>query len=142
MTSAPPLELKSYFFPYVQVAADAEYEPSENEVETNFEVKTSIEQDETGNIYQVVLEIVAEPENEESRIPYTINLITIGLFTVAEDFPDKEKLLTITGASMLYSAAREFIITITSRGPWAPVFIPTFSFLPDKKEETEEKPDN
>jgi len=141
MISAPPLELKRYFFPYVQVAADAEYEPSENEIETNFEVKTSIEQDETNDIYQVVLEIITEPEDEESKIPYTIHLITIGLFTVDEGFPDKEELLRITGASMLYSAAREFLITVTSRGPWPPIFIPTFSFLPDKEEQNDEEPD-
>ncbi|EFK06768.1 conserved hypothetical protein [delta proteobacterium NaphS2] len=131
--------MKKYFFSYVQVAADAEYEPSDdNELETNFTVNVSVEKDEASDIYQVVLEIIAEPENDESRIPYTIHLITIGLFSVDEGFPDKKKLLGITGASMLYSAAREFIITVTSRGPWAPIFIPTFSFLPTKEKEDSE----
>lgn len=138
MLITPPLELKKYFFPFVQVAADAEYEPTESEIELNLEIKTSIEPDESNHIFQVVLEIIAEPEDEKNKIPYSIHLITIGLFTVDEKFPDKEKLLRVTGASMLYSAAREFIITITSRGPWSPVIIPTVSFLPKKEGQIEE----
>jgi len=134
MLAAPPLELKKYFFPYVQIAADAEYEPSEKEITPNFEVKTSLEHDEANHVYQVVIEIVAEPEDEESRIPYSIHLIAVGLFTVNSEFPEPEKLLRITGASMLYSAAREFVITVTSRGPWPHVIIPTISFLPDKEQ--------
>lgn len=134
MITAPPLELKKYFFPYVQVAADAEYESSEKEIKPNFEVRTSVEQDPTSHIYQVVLEIMAEPKDEKSKIPYSIHLIAVGLFAVNEKFSDTEKLLKINGASMLYSAAREFIITVTSRGPWPHVVIPTVSFLPGKEQ--------
>lgn len=141
MKTSPPLELKRYFFPYVQVAADADHEPSDYEIETDFEVRTSINHDEKSDIYQVVLEITAEPEDEASNLPYSIQLVTVGLFVVDEEFPDKDKLLRVTGASMLYSAAREFIITITSRGPWAPVIIPTYSFLPSNENHIEEEQD-
>ena len=137
MLTAAPLELKKYFFPYVQVAADAEYAPSGKEIMPNFEVKTSVDYDETNHVYQVVLEIIAEPEDEKSKIPYSINLIAVGLFTVNEKFADPKRLLRITGASMLYSAAREFIITVTSRGPWPYVVIPTVSFLPQNKKQDE-----
>ncbi len=129
MTSVPPLELKKYFFPFVQVAADAEYEPSAQKISPHFEVRTTVEHDEENGIYQVALEIIAEPEDENSKIPYSIHLITVGLFTVDENFPEREELLKVTGASLLYSAAREFIITVTSRGPWSQVIIPTISFL-------------
>ena len=132
MTRAP-LELKKYFFPFVQVSADAEYESTGQEISPHFEVRTTVEHNEENNIYQVVLEITAEPEDENSKIPYSIHLITVGLFAVDENFPDREKLLKVTGASILYSAAREFIITITSRGPWPQVIIPTISFLPQEK---------
>lgn len=135
MITAPPLELKKYFFPYVRVAADAEYESSEKEIKPNFEVRTSVEQDPINHIYQVVIEIMVEPEDEKSKIPYSIHLIAVGLFAVNEKFSDPEKLLKINGASMLYSAAREFIITVTSRGPWPHVIIPTVSFLPQKKKQ-------
>ncbi|MDD2388987.1 MAG: protein-export chaperone SecB [Desulfobacterales bacterium] len=137
MLTAPPLELKKYFFPYVKIVADVEYEPSEKEITPNFEVKTSVEHSETNHIYQVGLEIIAEPEDEKSKIPYSIRLVVVGLFTVNEKFPDPNKLLKINGASMLYSAAREFVITVTSRGPWPHVVIPTVSFLPQDKKQVE-----
>lgn len=136
MTRVPPLELKKYFFPFVQVAADAEYEPSAKKISPHFEVRTTVEHDEENGIYQVALEIFAEPEDEKSKIPYSIHLITVGLFTVDENFPDREKLLKVTGASLLYSAAREFIITVTSRGPWPQVIIPTISFLQQETKKT------
>jgi preprotein translocase subunit SecB len=138
MLTAPPLELRQYFFPYVEVGADAEYEPTEDTSEPNVEIKTSVARDEKNHAFQVVVEILIEPENEKSRVPYSIHLVTVGLFTLKEDFPEKEKLLRITGASMLYSAAREFIITITSRGPWPPVIVPTVSFLPKEEKEPAE----
>jgi len=136
MNNVPPLELKKYFFPFVQVAADPEYDLSFQDPRPRFEVRTTVEHDEENGIYQVVLEITAEPEDEDSKIPYSIRLITVGLFAVDERFPDREKLLKVTGASLLYSAAREFIITVTSRGPWPQVIIPTISFLPQKTKKT------
>ncbi len=87
-----PLELKKYFFPFVQVSADAEYEVTGKEIHPHFEVRTTVEHDEENGIYQVALEITAEPEDENSKIPYSIHLITVGLFTVDDNFPDREKL--------------------------------------------------
>lgn len=131
----PPLELQKYFFPYVLVTADAEYDPSAGEVQPHFNVRTTVERNLEDNVYQVVLEIIAEPEDESAKIPYAIHVVVVGLFTVDKSFPEQEKLLRVTGASMLYSAAREFIITITSRGPWSQVIIPTVSFPSQEKEE-------
>ena len=38
-----------------------------------------------------------------------------------------------TGTSILYSAAREYLITVTSRGPWPALVLPTVSFMPPKE---------
>ena len=54
----------------------------------------------------------------------------MGIFEISPEWP-KEKvmdLLKITGASILYSAAREFLLITTSRLPWKPVMLPTISF--------------
>lgn len=123
-----PLEISSYFYPAVTVAADAEFEPGKDTATPNIEVKVSVDHVEN-NTYQVGLEIALGPENDEKRQPYAIELIAIGIFHVDPDFPDPEKLLRLNGAAILYGAAREFIITITSRGPWGPVTIPSISFL-------------
>ena len=136
MIKKAPIELKRYFFPLVHVAADPQYEPGKGQDKVNFDVRTAIARDEQNDLFQVTVEIVAEPENEESLIPYSIQLIGVGLFTVNKDWKEPEKLLRINGASMIYSAAREFLITITSRGPWPPVILPTISFCEEESSKT------
>ncbi len=128
MVARAPIELKKYFFPFVHVAADPQYEPGKEADKAHFDVRTSITKDEGNNLYQVTVEIVAQPEDEDSRIPYSIHLIGVGLFGVDDKWEEHEKLLRINGASIIYSAAREFLITVTSRGPWPPVILPTISF--------------
>lgn len=142
-----PLQLNEYFFPYVEVAADPTAgERENNKKNDNFFVRvesTKIEQE--ADVYQVTLEIVSEPETEEDKQNYAIKLIVVGFFNVDPKREDKEKLLKITGASILYASAREFLITITARGPWGAVMLPTASFLKifeeNKKNKTEIKKD-
>jgi len=130
----PPLIVREYFFPFIQVAADAEFDPSKGIPKINFEKKVSVEKKPQNGIYQVALEIIIMPDNEKEKIPYSIDLVTVGLFSVSKAIKDPEKLLRITGASILYSAAREFLITLTARGPWQPpVFLPTVSFIPPEE---------
>jgi len=133
----PPLTVKEYFFPFVQVSADPEFTPGDPVEQIDFETKVGVDHNPENGLYQVNLEITALPENEKKRTPYAIHLIVVGLFTVSDKIEDPVKLLQITGASILYSAAREFLITITSRGPWAPFFLPTISFLPSPTESNE-----
>lgn len=124
-----PLEIISYFFPSVSVAADPQFNPEDKRFEPDLKVKVGVERENDNNSYQVALDISFEPESEEKSYPYSVHLVAIGIFKVAPDFPDPEKLLRITGASIIYGAAREFVITITSRGPWGPVMLPSISFM-------------
>ncbi len=136
---SPQLRVKEYFFPYVRVAADPEFDPKQNEPTSGLQTKVHLDKDSEDNLYQITLEISVEPENEERRIPYKINLVAVGLFMVDEKVEDPEKLLRINASSILFSAAREYLITITSRGPWPPLFLPTISFLENKKDEPIER---
>lgn len=130
MITGAPLQLKQYFFPHVEITADPQYKPTKKPIKPFFDVKTHVDKDSKNELYQVVLEITVEAENDKVLIPYSIHLIAVGLFHVHSDFPEPEKLLSITGASIIYSAAREFIITITARGPWPKFILPTISFAP------------
>jgi len=134
----PPLIVKEYFFPFVQVSADPEHTGDKETPGVDFETKIAVDKDPEDDTYQVTLEITAMPEDETKRIPYAIHLIAVGMFSVDKDWPDPEKLLRINGASILYSSAREFLITITSRGPWAPMVLPTISFLPVEENKNKE----
>jgi preprotein translocase subunit SecB len=69
---------------------------------------------------------------------YVLNVIFQDLVLKAQNWPDPEKLLRVNGASILYSSAREFLITVTSRGPWAPMILPTISFLPVEENKSKE----
>ncbi|MDR9770472.1 hypothetical protein [Acetomicrobium sp.] len=44
------------------------------------------------------------------------------------------KSLVVTGASILYSSAREMLAYISSRGPWGTCKLPTISFIPEIRE--------
>ncbi len=129
MKTDTPLLLEEYFFPVVQVVANST--PPEEDIKLNFDINVSLRENENEEekLYQVAVDIHSTEEVEASKQPYTIHIVAIGIFSVASEFPDIPKLLHITGSSMLYSAAREFLITITSRGPWDAISLPTFSFF-------------
>ncbi len=135
----PPLSIKDYFFPHIQVTADSEFSRQQDDnISPTLKTQVHVEKDPEINLFQVTLEIDVTREDKDQIIPYEISLLAVGLFVVDEDWDDPEKLLGINGASILYSAAREYLITITSRGPWPALVLPTVSFLPPE-EETEKK---
>lgn len=125
-----PLHLDKYFFPVAQSLADPQFKANGGTIsEFHPEIKLNYKAPEKGNLHQVALEISVMPEDEESLLPYTVSIVVVGMFRVAEDWDDPVKMILVNGASILYSAAREFIITITSRGPWSPLIIPAYNFL-------------
>ena len=64
--------------------------------------------------------------------PYTGSISLLGVYSVHEDFPkDPERLIRITGASMLYGVAREMISHITARSPNGILTLPSISFYED-----------
>lgn len=81
---------------------------------------------------QLSIETVSEAE---SSLPYEILLHIIGYFRVDPDFKhdNLEHLVQVNGASVLYSAARDFVLTLTSRGPWGPLMLPTVNFRIGRK---------
>jgi preprotein translocase subunit SecB len=127
-----PLQLKNYFFTNISIKVNPEFNPNIDdpdleELAINVSVTPSEQQE---NLFQVDLEIKLEPKEDKDIFPYQIQLVTVGIFEISPEWP-KEKvmdLLKITGASILYSAAREFLLITTSRLPWKPVMLPTISF--------------
>ena len=83
-------------------------------------------------LYKARLKISASSK-ERSHPPYKISMSMIGVFSVEESFPKEqvEFLVGITGVSLLYSAAREYIFSSTAHGKFGPYMLPTISFRPD-----------
>lgn len=133
--NSSPLQLEHYFF--AEVHCKASPEPPEPDEENfgpadpaQFSTELKMFKGESDpNYYQIQLEIKSADE-VASGAAYEILLHVIGYFRVNPDFTHDqlEHLVQINGASVLYSAARDFVLTLTSRGPWGPLMLPTVNF--------------
>jgi preprotein translocase subunit SecB len=127
-----PLQLEMHYFTKVMIEADPCFQPK-NDEDQHFGVATKVDlmqHREDPRRWQVVLDIRTEAP-EGKIIPYKVDLQAVGFFTVAPDFEEAKmpKLVHANGTAILYSSAREFLLTITGRGPWPAVYLPTTNFL-------------
>ena len=125
------LQLEKYFYPRVSVKADPEFKPEKKSVSGKLDMKTEVTLlSAEGRKWQVLLKIKTVPNPEGSFIPYQFELEVTGNFSVSPDFPEGEmkEFVRVAGSSMLYSAAREFLLIITSRGPFGGLSLPPISF--------------
>ncbi|HMB31281.1 MAG TPA: protein-export chaperone SecB, partial [Desulfohalobiaceae bacterium] len=85
--------------------------------------------------FRIELQIDITPKEDKNWF-YELSLKCIGLFEISEEIPEEKRksLVYINGASMLYSAAREYIFLLTMRGPYPPIYIPSVSFKPEDKD--------
>jgi len=81
------------------------------------------------DVYQIQL-LIQSNDDADSEPLYKLKLHIVGFFRVSQDFEHDhlEHLVQVNGASVLYSAARDFALTLTSRGPWGPLMLPTINF--------------
>jgi preprotein translocase subunit SecB len=129
------LLLERYFYPKISIEADPKYKPTGGPPQAEIGVTARFKKLSEAERKWVV-SISIKTSSKDYPIPYKINLSAIGYFRTAPNYPkgEVEKLIRIGGPTVLYSAARELILTISSRGPWGPVFIPSMSFLETPKE--------
>lgn len=134
---ASPLRLEWYFIKELRVAWQPEFDPSESSAvsvsDLSVEVVPSQNQEDP---FKWAFEVsIALEDNTGKRFPYVFHIALAGFFEIskvyAEKNPDGAELLAIVnGPAVLYSAAREHITTLTSRGPYPEVILPTVTFLP------------
>lgn len=141
--NAPPLLLKHYFFTRISIEAfPPPKEDKDKSIRATSRIDTKIEKMEMENHYHVIVAVALAGEDDSYPPPYTVDVQAVGQFEVRPDWPeeDKEKLVTITGSSILYGAIREQVLTLTSRGPNTPLMLPTITFRPKQEEKTAEQP--
>jgi preprotein translocase subunit SecB len=127
-----PLQLRQYFFTKIICEAGLDFKKPPQNTESKLEAKVicSTSPHKGNNLnWRVVLDIKAF--SPDQSVPYKLEFQVVGFFEVAPNFPEDriKELVRITGSSILYSGAREFVLCITSRGPWEPVLLPTISFI-------------
>ena len=133
------LQLEEYFYPHIMVKADPEFK-GKQEFSGKLALKTKltpISREERR--WEVSLRITTVPQDHPT--PYKFELETVGNFKVSPDFPEEEieSLVRIAGSSTLYSAAREFLLIITGRGPFGVVSLPSITFQEKRKKTKEDK---
>jgi len=142
--SKSPLRLEKYFYTEVTLKANPNFKPEDfKDGKIDFTCKSNIKVGTSKNNpheFQVILNVKLEPMDERP-LPYDASLEIVGFFNVdtgvsAETASD---LARVTGASILYSSAREFLLTLMSRGPWEPLMLPTMSFTELAQKNREKK---
>jgi len=72
----------------------------------------------------------------ESKFPYTFSVVMVGHFRIDEKFPAEkaEMVARVNAPSLLYSAAREILASVTGRSPYPAILLPSISFIPVQEE--------
>ncbi len=78
-----------------------------------------------------------------SKFPYVFRTAFTGFFRISEKYPAHQvDLMFATNApALLYSAARELLATVTGRGPYPSVTLPSVTFLPAPTDAVGQKQD-
>lgn len=77
----------------------------------------------------VYLQIKLTAVEGQKPPPYSGCILARGIYEVHKQYAhDPGRLVRITGASMLYGAAREMITSVTARGPHGMLTLPSVSF--------------
>lgn len=139
---ASPLRLEWYFIKELHVVWQPEFDASESVAlaVSDLSVEVLPSQNEQDPLKWAFEVSVALADKTGKRFPYTFQVTLVGFFELAKAYSDRnpdsaELLARVNGPAVLYSAAREHITTVTSRGPCPEIILPTVTFLPVGEEE-------
>lgn len=139
MSMLSPLQLKAHRFTQLHLEAVPQGVPGtpvelENRLSWGRLEKSPLE-------WRVELHVSFAP-SESQPGPYKGSADVIGFFEVAESWPEenRETLVTVNGASLLYGAIREMILTLSSRCSHGEFLLPTLRFSPPEQEAAPKPP--
>lgn len=125
-----PIELLSQDVLSVELKASAvETELGESQLSVDREVQKIKNKPGCWGIHMQVKFEATDPENPPA---YTGKIELVGYYRVHKDYKlDPERLIRITGASMLYGVAREVLSSLTARSVNGLLTLPSVSFFED-----------
>lgn len=132
-----PLLLERYFLTDLRLVTRHEFDPKRKAIykfsRLLSDVKYLVNEKHPG-VWMVPLHLKYESKSSDN-VPYSFSINIVGFFRVHEEYPkDKaEDLIHINAPAMLFGAAREVIGSISGRGPWGPILLPSVNFIPKKK---------
>jgi len=129
-----PLHLETYFFTEIHLAACPKgcETPGNGAFASNVEVARH---EDDPSKWMVQLGIRKSEDDEAGCPEYTFEIQVVGLFVVDKEFPAErtENMVRANGPAVLFSAVREMVANLTARGPFAPVQLPTVTFVDECK---------
>lgn len=86
---------------------------------------------------------ITSRDEQSTDFPYSLKIVLVGFFTVLDTWkPERiETLARINAPSVLYSAAREALVTVTSRTGYPALVLPTVFFNPSSASTSGESPE-
>jgi preprotein translocase subunit SecB len=129
----PPLQLEGSYFDVVHIEAVPEHKPAAQgeSLRRHCAVRVDLSTiDAHPGMWRVTLDIEGK-DDEATPPPYLFRLRGIGTFRyTGDDRPEPEiaRIVGVNGASIVFSSAREYLMLLTSRGPWGQMRLPTVSF--------------
>lgn len=129
---AAQIELTDYFVSDLQFTANREFDanvPSSTTVDDIQVTNQASPKAEDPSQWQITLRIALNAPPDRNS-PYSFLVEMIGFVRVAESVKpeNSERLVRINGTSLVFSAAREIVRAVTSRGPFKPFLLPTVTF--------------
>jgi preprotein translocase subunit SecB len=81
--------------------------------------------------------MVSSNDDGGDTFPYQVHVVLVGYFRVAEHYPEARvsTLARVNGPAVLYSAAREALVMLTSRTGYPGLMLPTIYFSPPPHDE-------
>lgn len=125
-----PVSLERYYFKQLSVSAS-----EDGDATAPVALLTTLncgqhQHDPRRFVLDLTLRFFAEQASEKTPT-YTGEISVEGFFAIATQSLDRQsqEILVTNGAAILYGAAREIIMNITSRGPWPPLMLNSVSFV-------------
>jgi preprotein translocase subunit SecB len=138
-TTNTPLDIETYFFPLIQYRAIPDGVPEKMGQPTVAVIDPElIRIGEDGKKWQVGLRVSTAKAKRGEKQPYDFDIVAVGVFTWNGEDKDEgeiQKIVGVSGSSILYSAIRELLSVISGRGPWDACLLPTRYFKPVVEEE-------
>ncbi|MDQ3685194.1 MAG: protein-export chaperone SecB [Acidobacteriota bacterium] len=135
-----PLQLENYFVKSLRFDLRSGFDSRETLDDgvtlPDFNVTANVTQD-TDDPLRARCELIVELLDDPSdKFPYTFAITLIGIFHVSANYPEDQValLLRVNASSILYSAAREIVLSFSGRGSFPPVILPSVSFAPSPDE--------
>ena len=134
-----PIAIERYYLSKLRLVLKEEFENGEAEVDLNGEAGphfgVAVETGQSENDLDLWrVSITVNGGEEDEGFPYSFEIGYVGFFRLAAELADDQKQLiaTVNGPSILFAAAREFLAIATARTPFAPIMLPSMSFVPNQ----------